>query len=1069
MPPVAPAAPSRSRAPSAPPPPPPRSPDRQRQGGEQEFQNHMRNGSGAPSGQSNPVPAPPANDGRASGATSTSRTDGAPPANGAATPTGAASETARAGSVVANPRDEIGRLNSDGDRVVMSVTGEGKLQVPVPVGNVPVGVGVKGQYGYDIAVEQVGGASSAAGARPGAAPAEPPQYEVTFDKRLQAGLTGEPPIPGIDPAVELNFRTADSVAMRFENPDDAARAVGVLQRLAAAETVRDAGNIPSPGAASNPVPNGGAASGPSIPASPAGIATNVIADRLQPSDADMQFLRDNTSSFTQRVGVNERGKVAAKFANLGIEPRLDGTQEISRTVELPRNGEPGRLTYTLSGDLQASTKEKLTVGKQAIDQLEIGYVPQNVVDHGTARGEVSMSWDLPPGAAFSTVSGRPVPEAGLIGEGRLDNPDRVSARLSLEHQTQGLTDLSRTDQRRFGLEVTTENPGRHVGPTISNLMGGDLQGAFRRMGDDFTVTAESDRVARNGVEQQHEIGVEVADVAEAKVSLIGEIGRDDVYDHRSRTVTGTQIADRLGGPVAPGEAPPAEPRRPDQLVVTPREGLNVRAEPSTAGREVSAFQHGTFVQPTGARQTDAGGREWVEVQGLDDRDRQVQGWVASRYVEPSQAGAMDGQGRVSPELERQGYRAHRVQPGDNLWDIAHRDGANFGELVRLNGQHLRDPSLVFPGDKVYLPGTGQAAAAPPPARVAPESRPVLPQPPAAPPSAPSGAASSRSAPNPASPAHPSAPSGPGQVASAGPTAPAPEAPSAASPSGQTGAPPTGSPPNRAAASGQPSGQPAAPSIPTTPGQPPAGPAPTVAGRPDLGRVLAENQVPADTMVEFRPRVGPFTVPGFLAEPVQVTSREADLLGSLSVNELQSMQDIKSKSFAAADREFPPPAERRGDFPSGPEGDAEFAQWAGNDGHNDAFRHAYWNALMTKRFGGPENGEASFADRFATAHEGAPGNAADREAMDLHNNRVGREIAEANPNASEEELATLVRQAIDDGRTVVIDRSGNLAWSDGMRYGEHGAADDRPGAGGPMPRPAPGGPATSDADPTDSGR
>ncbi|MEO9328556.1 DUF6973 domain-containing protein [Gordonia aurantiaca] len=93
-----------------------------------------------------------------------------------------------------------------------------------------------------------------------------------------------------------------------------------------------------------------------------------------------------------------------------------------------------------------------------------------------------------------------------------------------------------------------------------------------------------------------------------------------------------------------------------------------------------------------------------------------------------------------------------------------------------------------------------------------------------------------------------------------------------------------------------------------------------------------------------------------------------------------------------------------------------------DGHGDAFRHAYWNALMTERFG------EEWTERFTNAHEGLGGNPAHREAMDLYNNEVGRRIATANPDASPDELAVLVDKAVDEGRTLVLDENGEIQWS-----------------------------------------
>ena len=192
------------------------------------------------------------------------------------------------------------------------------------------------------------------------------------------------------------------------------------------------------------------------------------------------------------------------------------------------------------------------------------------------------------------------------------------------------------------------------------------------------------------------------------------------------------------------------------------------------------------------------------------------------------------------------------------------------------------------------------------------------------------------------------------------------------------------------------------------------------------------------MVQWEPNGGFFgTVAGWFTDPVNVTASEAQMLDQMSLGDVRAMKGIKDDAFGTASERFPPPQDARGNFPPGEDGDAQFERWATNDGHNDAFRHAYWNALLTRRFG------ADFAERFTLAHEGAPGNKADREAMDLYNNEVGRRIAEANPNASEGELADLVQQAIERGEMVVIDRNGNLAWSDQVRYGQHGFANDSP--------------------------
>ena len=113
-------------------------------------------------------------------------------------------------------------------------------------------------------------------------------------------------------------------------------------------------------------------------------------------------------------------------------------------------------------------------------------------------------------------------------------------------------------------------------------------------------------------------------------------------------------------------------------------------------------------------------------------------------------------------------------------------------------------------------------------------------------------------------------------------------------------------------------------------------------------------------------------------------------------------------------------------------------WRRVDGHSDAFRHAYWNALMTKAFGD------DFALAFGASHERVPNNAQIGETMDLYNNEVGRRIAQLHPDATEDQLAILVRAALRQGMLVVVGQDGKLAWSNMVKWGEHGLSPAAPG-------------------------
>jgi hypothetical protein len=212
-------------------------------------------------------------------------------------------------------------------------------------------------------------------------------------------------------------------------------------------------------------------------------------------------------------------------------------------------------------------------------------------------------------------------------------------------------------------------------------------------------------------------------------------------------------------------------------------------------------------------------------------------------------------------------------------------------------------------------------------------------------------------------------------------------------------------------------------------------------RPPLHEVLNDYQVQDDAMQDWSPKVwGAVPVP--FQDSVRLTRTEGALLDNLSRDRgllgLQKFKDIRDAAFDVSEARYPLPTS----FPSYVGGTAqERSMWIQNDGQRDAFRHAYWNALLTAEFG------AEWTEQFATAHEAAPGNPADREAMDLYNNEVGRQIALANPGATPEQLADLVQQAVTDGRMIVIDAGGALQWSDRVPYGQHGIADDPSGAGG----------------------
>jgi len=182
--------------------------------------------------------------------------------------------------------------------------------------------------------------------------------------------------------------------------------------------------------------------------------------------------------------------------------------------------------------------------------------------------------------------------------------------------------------------------------------------------------------------------------------------------------------------------------------------------------------------------------------------------------------------------------------------------------------------------------------------------------------------------------------------------------------------------------------------------------------------------------------------------IEITATEAKMLDKLSIFQQKHFSDIKDKAHEMSAYYYPAPDPSLipSSFADEPWG------WITNDGHRDAFRHAYWNALLTQRFG------EEWARQFTTAHEGGATNPGEREAMDLYNNEVGRKIATSvrfpfpNRAVAEIELAKYVKKTCDDGKLVVIDSNGNLNWSDKVPLWKHGGPKSTSSLPGKIPTP-----------------
>jgi hypothetical protein len=212
-------------------------------------------------------------------------------------------------------------------------------------------------------------------------------------------------------------------------------------------------------------------------------------------------------------------------------------------------------------------------------------------------------------------------------------------------------------------------------------------------------------------------------------------------------------------------------------------------------------------------------------------------------------------------------------------------------------------------------------------------------------------------------------------------------------------------------------------------------------KPTLNSIERNYQVPQEAVKDWSPKLFGSIPIGEIGGKRKLTLTEGKLLDNLTrdrgISGLQKFKSIYDDAYATSElRSMPPtsiPANVESQIQKLPAGvqDKVRENWPTNDGHTDAFRHAYANARLTAEFG------AEWTAQLTTAHEGSnPGNST-REAMDLYNNQVGRQIAINNPNASPAELADLVKKALDNGDLVVVNGKGRLDWSNKVAVGHHG--------------------------------
>jgi hypothetical protein len=459
-------------------------------------------------------------------------------------------------------------------------------------------------------------------------------------------------------------------------------------------------------------------------------ALDSAAAKTGPSAADLKFLKSHITGYSLTIGEQDRERVDVELGgndNIGPvkviakligEPRLANNTQITIAETLPQDGEPGTVSITFA--------DKLNLDARGVFELKASLAAEGLANKiadpniGSVTGSVTLTWNLSAEQSKKLAdAGHSLPVTDLISGSKLARPDQLTAKIdaqlampivrqngkwvpsgSFSHETLADFSVSTTyNDPQVALKVLRNARGNPF-PALPTLLSSRSHQDHR----------ELDLYDQHGLPIQQELGGRINGVAEAKVWLYQQA----TTEHRIQSVVYPSPAQQTPPvqPKSPVQPKPPVPCQPEQLVVLPYEGLNVRAGPDVHAAKLGAFSSGTFVQTTGRTALDPQGHEWVQVTGPDSDRQTVTGWVAAQYVTPHAQGGENATGRIDQTLRGQGYIAVTVQPGDTIDGIAARYGIDPTQAIAVNDGHIIDPNLIFPGDTVYLPNDSTANRSP---------------------------------------------------------------------------------------------------------------------------------------------------------------------------------------------------------------------------------------------------------------------------------------------------------------------------------------------------------------------
>jgi hypothetical protein len=350
-----------------------------------------------------------------------------------------------------------------------------------------------------------------------------PFYEVQVSGEAGLGVVGElgahAGIASASAEANAMLRAGGAVTLRFDSPDEAARAVQIVARQA-----------------------GQAA----IAATP-GVGT-VAAPLIAPSADDMQFMASHATGIdlsgglsgqdggSLGVGLDRRGH--AQLAGIGAD--LGAGARMGMHLDFPRAGQPARLTVYAEGTLQGGANAGFGLRVGEGEDARGGRLGVGANAEGQLRARIEQRFDLPRGVDLAALERDP---AGTLASIRDEVLRTAETRVTLSGE--GAARATGAGGAGAGFEVTLRGRTEELGRAVSRFAQGDVQGGLRGLGRDVEVEAKTERARTTGFRIAPEIsafgvGVGVGVVAE-------RTNRQPIAQYRGRAgETADWLARQLG-------------------------------------------------------------------------------------------------------------------------------------------------------------------------------------------------------------------------------------------------------------------------------------------------------------------------------------------------------------------------------------------------------------------------------------------------------------------------------------------------------------------------------------------